>query len=271
MNYLEIISKKPTNEKQLMCLYCGANTTSFGGITFCSNCELIVKNNRGELISLNEKVVTSLDSINRLCKSERFSEADEVYNNIIKTADDPLYMYTYGIFLIIYSNFNLSKISYHKKGFMEDNIKYREDSWKIYGNARMFLYRCINRIEKNHELDSLQKRFVVFLSMIKLGEIRPAEIELKKIKELGNDNVYKYAKIVFDSYIKKYERVIANSEIFLLEKYYPQNIIYYLTFALFKIGKVKKSIQISRFMNKLLPNSRYYDLILDIEKATAID
>lgn len=254
-----------------MCLYCGADTVSFGGETFCSNCELIVKNNRGKLIALVPDIVNSLDAINKLLKNRNFSEANDRYSSIINTVDDPIFLYAYGIFLIMYSNFNLSKISYYREGFMEENIGYRKDSWKIYGNARMFLYRCIDKTEKNHDLNSLQKRFVIFLSMVKLGNIRSANIELEKIKKLRNKHVYMYAKIVIDSNTGCYKQVIANSEKFLLDKYYPQNVVYYLAFALFKIGKIKESIQISKFMDERFPNNKYKDLVLDIEKTISLN
>ncbi len=271
MNHLKIVSEKPTMKKHLMCSYCGAITISSGGTEFCSNCELTVKDTKTKLISLNHTLITSLDTINGFYKNNKFSDADDLYLNILKDTDDPLFLYTYAIFLIKYSNFKLSKVSYDKEGFMEDNANYRTASWKIYGNARMFLYNCIERIEKNQEIHPLQKRFAVFLSMMKLGNIRSASIELEKIKGIENGQTYNYAKIILDSAIKNYDQIIIGSENFLSNTPYPQNVIYYLAFALFKNGKIRESIKLSQFMNKNYPNLKYIELIKTIEKTTALD
>ncbi len=272
MNYGNAILRGIRNRRAVTCRYCGTATMSFGEMAFCSNCELAVKreDKKAEHADIGISTADALERINALCGQGSYKDADALYQGIIKDNSDPAFLYTYGLFCIKYSNFELSKVSYSREGFMEENIDHREESSKIYSRAKTLLYKCIDSIKRDKEIDQLRGKYVSFLSMIKLGRRRSAEIELKKIRDIDGD-VYDYASIVFDSYSEGFDSVIKSAEEDISKGKFQNNVPFYLAFALFKKGRFRESMRIAEIMDKNIPSQRYNDLISDIKKAVNVD
>lgn len=247
--------------------------TGLRQVEFCPNCELLVNYSGAAAPEISAERSAALRSAWDSIKGGRYNDADEGFKRAIDGAEDPRYAYAYGISLIRYSNYELSQISYTREGFMEENARHRDRSTELYAQAMMMMHRCIYMISRNSDYyKSPELRYCMILAMMKVENRRGARVELDGIGEIDRDGAISgYAEVAYGSYIRDYRNTLK-----LLDKrfdsgVFTHNDIYYLSFSLFKSGRIAASKRILELLIRLFKDERAGVLLEDVRRATAID
>ncbi len=273
INYIREVNRAIGSSNTLACRYCGTEFTGIRSTEFCPNCELVVNYSGARAADMNAERSAALKSVCDAVRAGRYGDADSGFGSVIKGAEDPRYLYAYGIFLIGYSNYELTLISYTRDGFMEENARHRSTSTELYARAMMMMHRCIDAISRNKDYySSLELRYCLILAMIKVGNRRAAHIELDGIDGMDPEGVVGgYARVVYSSYIGEYREALALLRERFSSQRFTHNDIYYLSFSLFKTGNLSSSTKLSEILAKSLGDARANILLADIGRSVALD
>ncbi|MEM3985157.1 MAG: hypothetical protein QXJ35_04275, partial [Candidatus Micrarchaeaceae archaeon] len=97
--------------------------------------------------------------------------------------------------------------------------------------------------------------YLMFLAAAKLGDIAAAKSYLGKLKASGNTYLSTYAETVFNSHIGDFKALLNSADSILRSKDFPINVFYYISYALFKLGKRADSEKLTGALQKVLSSN----------------
>jgi tetratricopeptide (TPR) repeat protein len=265
--YPKLLDKSSSSSTPLMCEYCGVETPSMGDICMCSNCEGIVTTSRNILERKDQALLEALDNINIAINDQKYDVAMPIYDNLIAERKIPSLMYAAAITYLKYSNYEITQIGYMKQGFMEDNTIHRDKAAKLVSSSKKLLTKSISmanaEIKKgNTSVNLIYNRF---LAQVKMGSMRGAKDSIVMLKSSGNEYVYNYAIMVFESRMERFEEVMEIAETLTKNNSFSINAFYYIGLALFKKGKIKEAKLVLQSLNGIMKNSNLEALIFEID------
>ena len=272
--YIKLIRNMKASVTELQCTYCGMETVSVGEISICSNCESIIHASRRMLLTRNPDLVKRLDGISKGIKSKDFESAIAIYDEMREGGGEPALLYAEALAYIGYSNYEISKISYDREGFMEENITHRSRGSELISTSKLLLTEAVGlavrEIEKEKGNASLNLEYSLFLAQLKLGLVRGAGYTLSNLRKMTGAYVSEYANLVFDASVGRYDDVIKNAGSMIKSTHISANVFYYIAFALFKKGDMEDSERMLEELGPLMKSENVGSLLQEIEKARGL-
>lgn len=264
--YADALEELEKTTVLLICEYCGVETPSIGDFCICSNCESMVVTNRTLLERKDHVLLDSLDRINRSMADSKYEDAMPFYDKIILERNEPSLMYAAAIAYLKYSNYEIMQIGYAKIGFMEENTIHRDKAAKLASTAKRLLTKSISIVNMEIGKGNRPLNFVYnrFLSQIKMGNHKGAKNSIDILQKAGNDYVYNYAQMVFESSMERYDTALKIADRFTKRENFSINAFYYIGLSLFKKGKNKEAKRTLEVLNSILKNGNLEALILEI-------
>ncbi|MGC8537590.1 MAG: hypothetical protein ACP5MZ_01220 [Candidatus Micrarchaeia archaeon] len=258
--YIKLLHATKKNSRSLMCQFCGAYTPAIENHGVCHICENVISSDRAALMKSNSDICKMLDDYNKQISSSDFDSALKTYDSIIAKYPAPNYTYAKALAYISYSNYELSKIRYDLPGFMEENSAHKEMASRLFSSAKMLLSKAIFDASKQAsappgQIPTYGTSYLLFLAAIKLGDIAAAKSYLGKLKASGNAYLSSYAEIIFDSNTNNFSGLLNSADLMLKSKDFPINIFYYISYALFKLGKRADSEKLTAELQKVLSSN----------------
>ena len=240
-----------------MCQFCGAYTPAINNQGICHSCENVISSDRAALMKNSSDMCAILDSYNKQAASSDFDTALKTYDSLLEKYPAPNYTYAKALAYISYSNYELSKIRYDLPGFMEENSVHKEAASHLFSSAKLLLNKAIFDAAKQAAAQSGQQTtygtcYLMFLAAVKLDDIAAAKSYLGRLKASGNAYLSAYAEIVFNSHIGDFNALLRSADSMLKGKDFPINIFYYLSYALFKLGRRADSEKLTGALEKVL-------------------
>jgi hypothetical protein len=266
-SYMELLRKLKKLGKTLMCTYCGAETPSLVNMGICSNCESTIHADRSALLGTDPELVKKLDAISKSVEDNDFEAAVKEYGSLKSESDEPSILYAEALAYIKYSNYEVSQISYDRKGFMEENAAHRERGTELMLTAKLLLAKAAEMAagEIGSGTTSPNLAYTLFLSRLKLGSIRGASEALKQIGGVGGSYVAEYAGVVLSASVGRYDDLIKRADLMIKSNFGSLSLLYYVAFALFKKGDVEESAAILKELKGLSKNANIGSLLEEIE------
>lgn len=219
-----------------MCGYCGAETVALGGIGMCSNCENMINLSRDTIESVDPALASSLGSIITAMASNDFDSVDKSYDALLAEKRSPQLLYASALARIKHSNYEISQIRYDRKGFMEENAVHRSNASKLMSAARRMLtkgaYMSKSTVSKGESSPAVA--FSLFLSQLKLGNMRGARYALKLLGKTGDEYSLAYANMLFASSMRKYKEADKYAFKLTTPQSFSINAFFYMAFSMFK-------------------------------------
>jgi tetratricopeptide (TPR) repeat protein len=270
-HYLKFLAAAAKSGRVLMCPFCGAYTTSINNQGICHSCENIIALDRSALMKNESALCTMLDDYNKQLSAQDYEAALKAYDTVLAKYPTPNYMYVKALTYISYSNYELSKIRYDLPGFMEDNSVHRENSSRMFSSAKLLfnkaIYHANSATAQPSDSVTYGSEYIMFLSAIKLGDLASAKSHLDRIRASNNLYISAYAGVVLDSSLGNFEAVSHAADSMLKSNNFPVNILYYVAYAQFKLGrhgdaeKLTKALG-SMFNNKTIASLNMYASML---------
>lgn len=256
-HYLRMLGAAEKNSRSLMCQFCGAYTPAINNQGICHSCENVISSDRAALMKNSSDMCAILDSYNKQAASSDFDAALKTYDSLLEKYPAPNYTYAKALAYISYSNYELSKIRYDLPGFMEENSAHKETASHLFSSAKLLLNKAIFDADKQAATQSGQQTtygtcYLMFLAAVKLDDIAAAKSYLGRLKASGNAYLSAYAEIVFNSHIGDFNALLRSADSMLKGKDFPINIFYYLSYALFKLGRRADSEKLTGALEKVL-------------------
>ncbi len=266
-NYVSILGGSKKHLSLMMCGNCGVETPSIGGNCMCSNCESMVTHDRASLEKLDHALCGALVDISGSMSDRKYDDAITAYDKLIEDRKDPMLMYAEAIAYLKYSNNEITRIGYMKPGFMEDNTAHRDMAAKLASSAKRLLAKAIRlaNMELSNAEGHANMLYCRFLAQVKMGNVKGALQSVKELEKSGNEYAYNYARMVFESYMEKYEDAMKTADALTKEDSFSINAFYYIGLALFKKRRAKEAKQVLQGLNKILKNDNLEALILEID------
>ena len=265
-SYAAMLDKIKGSLSPLMCEYCGVETLALGGICMCSNCEGIASENRSKIEGRDQALADSLESIREAIEANKYDEAIAAYDSIVKARSDPMMMYAEAIACIKQSNYEIEQISYMRPAFMEQNTVHRDKAAKLVSTAKKLLQRSISIA--NGELKNGNKSpdiaYGRFLAQIKMENMRGAKSSMEELSRLGDDYAHRYAMMVFEANMERFDNVIKLAEALTGEKSFSINAYYYMGLALFKKKKFVEAKIVLEGLGKIIKSDNLESLIFEV-------
>lgn len=250
----------------VICEYCGTETPSISETCICSNCECLASTRRLLLANRDHLLLESLDSIKNLAFDSKYAEAISIYDKLISERKDPFLMYAEALLYIRYSNYELSKITYDKRGFMDENTLSRNSASKLISSSKKLLERAISTIEleisKGNK--SANMFYLLFLCQLKMQNYRAARPNLEILKMIPDDYLYSYASMIFNMHIQDYKSAAAFAEKLISKENFSINSLYYTAFMKFKQRDFAEAKKLLDGLNQLIPNKNVELLLSEI-------
>ena len=264
--YVSALDEFRKSAIMLICEYCGTQTPSAGDICLCFNCESMVITTRAILERRDHTLVDTLDSINKNINDMNYEAAVPLYEKLIADRKDPSLMYAAAILYLKYSNYEITQIGYAKIGFMEENTIHRDKGAKLASTAKKLLTKSISvanaEIAKgNMPLSLVYNRF---LAQIKMGGVKGAKESIELLQKTGNEYIYNYASMVFESRMEHYDNALKIADKLTDQKSFSVNAFYYIGLALFKKRKIKDAKMVLEELNVTLKNNNLEALLFEI-------
>ena len=256
-HYLRMLGAAENNSRSLMCQFCGAYTPAINNQGICHACENVISSDRAALMKNSSDMCAILDSYNKQVASSDFDTALKTYDSLLEKYPAPNYTYAKALAYISYSNYELSKIRYDLPGFMEENSVHKEAASHLFSSAKLLLNKAIFDAAKQAAAQSGQQptygtSYMMLLAAVKLDDIAAAKSYLGRLKASGNAYLFAYAEIVFDSHIGDFNALLRSADSMLKGKDFPINIFYYISYALFKLGRRADSEKLTGALEKVL-------------------
>ena len=256
-HYLRMLGAAENNSRSLMCQFCGAYTPAINNQGICHACENVISSDRAALMKNSSDMCAILDSYNKQAASSDFDTALKTYDSLLEKYPAPNYTYAKALAYISYSNYELSKIRYDLPGFMEENSVHKEAASHLFSSAKLLLNKAIFDAAKQAAAQSGQQptygtSYMMLLAAVKLDDIAAAKSYLGRLKASGNAYLFAYAEIVFDSHIGDFNALLRSADSMLKGKDFPINIFYYISYALFKLGRRADSEKLTGALEKVL-------------------
>ncbi|MGC8651824.1 MAG: hypothetical protein ACP5UH_01055 [Candidatus Micrarchaeia archaeon] len=238
-DFVKYSKKMPKVAGKFTCMYCGAENISFGGVAICTNCEGIASSTTPQAADHNRvDAVREISTHNRL---HEYEESIKIYEQLFNTAKDPMLLYAEALTYIAYSNYELSRISYDREGFMEENAEHNYHASELTSKAKLLLAKCSSMLRSGTPLsDAKTSAYHLFLAYLKFGDTAAARSALYNVKKLDG-TLYEYASMQLGSEIGDFKGVLQHSEVLLKARWQPHIALYYAAYALFKTGKTKEA------------------------------
>lgn len=264
--YIKILNDFRNSYQNLICEYCDFETPSTDERCICFNCESFVHSTRTILERRDSPLLDSLDSIKSSLNDSKYVDAITVYDRLIKERNDPILMYASALVQIKYSNYEISMISYDKKGFMEENTQHRDMAAKLTSSAKRLLAKSISTIEAEISKagNSTNLLYPLFLSQIKLGNYRGAQNSIQGLKKGENSYLANYAAMLLDVYMENYESAIRNADTLLEKGGFSINALFYISFCKFKNGKAKEAKRLFTEISKIIESDSIAQMLSEI-------
>jgi hypothetical protein len=270
--YVAILNESKKSATSLMCTCCGVETSSIGQLCVCSNCESMVTTNRAAIESRDHALLDSLDSINKSISDSKYDQAIATYEKLIAERKDTSLMYAAAIANLKYSNYEITQIGYAKNGFMEENTLHRDKAAKLVSTAKKLITKSISltNAEIAKENTSLNLVYNRFLAQIKISNIKGAKDSIAMLQKIGNEYIYNYANLVFESRMERYDNALKIAQEFTTQKSFSVNAFYYIGLILFKKGKIKDAKAVLEALNGLLKSSNLEALLFEVNAQLSI-
>jgi tetratricopeptide (TPR) repeat protein len=227
--------------KRMTCVYCGTDTPIIDGKGICSWCENLILREVGAMEKLESMHLDRLGDISTGIAKGKFDDVMKIYDGIETTSKEPGFPYAHGLALVAYSNQVTSMIEYNRKGFMEENIVYRDKAAALYSTARLKFNRAISLSDTNlwNGERANEMLYTSFLAQIKLGKLKAAQFAIESIKNLGDVYLWAYSDMIMAVALEKYEEALKHALGLTEEKHFSANAYYYIAFCLFKKRQYK--------------------------------
>jgi pentatricopeptide repeat protein len=268
MRLLKVIERSGA---KLICTCCGVETLSVGNIGICSNCESMIDTDRKSLLSSNPELVGNLDAIRKAIANNDFESALSIYGRMRSEGEEPSLLYAEALACIGYSNRETSRISYDRKGFMEENASFRKKGSELASKAKLLMEKAIrlatDDIDKGNA--SMDIMYTLFLLQAKLGAMKGAYYmlhELDRVKGYTSE----YANLVFNASMGRYNDVIKHADVMATGNQLPLNAFYYIAFALFKKGRITDSMKLLGELQQLTANPNVGLLLKEISETREV-
>ncbi|MEM3827076.1 MAG: hypothetical protein QXR58_00555 [Candidatus Micrarchaeaceae archaeon] len=228
------------------CPYCGSETSSASASFFCSYCEAFIPD--AKAVSTN--AIQLAKSINSSVAANDFATALQKYESLPDYAANPYLPYSEALVSIERSNYEASLINYSLQGFMDENITRRNASLAAFSSARFLLNKAIATAKSALQSGSetLPYLHAMFLSYIKLGDLKAASWVLERVKKLGNQMLEAYESMVLESNIGNFSKSLEQSEKLLSKDLFVFNAAHYMALSLFKKGRAGEALSLLEAM-----------------------
>ncbi len=259
-HYLRMFDAAEKNSRSFMCQFCGAYTPAINSQGICHACENVISSDRAALVKNSSDACAILDNYNKQVASSDFDAALKTYDSLLAKYPAPNYTYVKALTYISYSNYELSKIRYDLPGFMEENSIHKAKASSLFSSAKLLLNKAIFDAAKQATSHPGQQAtygtsYLMFLAAAKLGDIAAAKSYLGKLKASGNTYLSTYAETVFNSHIGDFKALLSSADSILRSKDFPINVFYYISYALFKLGKRADSEKLTGALQKVLSSN----------------
>jgi len=266
-DYIGLLKSSAGRSTVLTCRYCGTDTRSVGQMCMCSNCECIVDSSRSAIEKGDHLLIASLDRINGSMGTNNYADAATANDQLVAQKKDPLMMYAAALAYLKYSNYEITQIGYMTPGFMEGNTVHRDKAAKLASSAKRLLAKSIavsNAAikEGNSSFGILYARF---LAQVKMGMKKGASDSIAMLEKSGNSYVHDYSRMVFESSMERYEKVIAAAEKLMTAESFSVNAFYYAGLALFKTRKLKEAKMVLESLRGMLKSDNLEALIFEVD------
>ena len=245
------------------CKYCTEDTLSIGDMVICAGCENVITYSQDVTDKHNVRLSQKMAQLHNLIASGDFKSAVEAYALEHAGAQEPQALYAEALLYIRYSNHETSLINHSLHGFMEENISHRNAAAATYSTARLKLNRVIRIVEAETSAGtrSILLDYTAFLSHIKLGELRAAGLLLDAMKSYDTPYVHAYAATVYAAANSDYAGILSNAEAFCSKGSFSISGLYYVSWALLKLGRKKEAKELALSLRKYLKNDSLEALI----------
>ena len=168
---------------------------------------------------------------------------------------------------ISYSNYEISHISYDRKGFMEENSTHRNRGSQLASKAKLLIAKGIHIATDDIDKGSASTdiMYTLFLLQVKLGAMKGAEYMLHELNRIGG-YVPEYTNIVFNANMKRYNDMNRHADMMAKGNTPPLNVFYYIAFALFKEGRIADSTMLLKELQQTVFSPNVETLLDDIAK-----
>ncbi len=258
--------------KRIRCGYCGNENAALGGIWICFHCEN-VNDNTVLLMKLNNTdLMDTLEKVNGFLASDNYEQALAMYGEMVAKYKDPCMTYNYGLMHLQYSNYEIASIRYDRKGFMEENAMHREKGDALASRAKLVLNRASVECQKKIDTENTEGLwyYTLFIINIKLHRMKTAMRAMDKVKDYSNEYLNSYCRMIFNAETGNYYNVAKSSVELLGKGQFSPNALYYVSWTLFKAGRLKDSLVLITALDKQLQNSSTVALKEEVEKAMVL-
>jgi tetratricopeptide (TPR) repeat protein len=266
--YAAILSNIENTYSEVICEYCGTETPSIGDACICSNCECLAHITRQILASRDNPLLASLDNIRSKVASSEYADAISVYDKLILERQDPFLMYAEALLYIQYSNYELSKISYDKTGFMDENASSRAIASKFISNSKRLLQKAISAVELDISKGnkSANATYLLFLCQLKMQNYRAARSRLEELGAMPDKYIFNYASMIFNILVNDHKSAEKFADKLLSNDIFSINSLYYIAFIRFKQRNFTEAKELLTSLNQLIPNRNVGFLLDEIKE-----
>lgn len=259
--YMDAIDKAGQGGGILVCRYCGTRNRSAYDHAICIRCEQFVDSTMNMLEAKDPSLLKSLENIDAALDNRDYESAIKEYDPIFSQRKDPGFLYAEALIYIAYSNYETSLIDYDKEGYMEENSVHRLDSIRLMSQAKLLLNKTVYALNSNAgEGDTPNKRYLTFLSQVKLGQLRGAMMNFSALDKPESNELHSYAGMVFHSANDDIDKALELSTTMIKSGKNVLNAAYYYAFCLFRKNKLKDSARILNRLRQYLDNPNIGEL-----------
>lgn len=261
--WVEIAHKEAASYEHVLCEFCGAETLTANPVAFCSNCESAIGTQTKTMEGSSPAIFSMLESIRTAVLRNDFENAGQIYDKLLKQRHSPQLLYAKGVMQIQHSNYIVSQIRYDGMGSIEHNLKLREKGVALFSEAKRLIARSRSESEiEAREAPSAYAFYRVFLCDLKMGDLKGASGNLKRISELDKQGtITSYAKIVLESSGSLYKEAEKTLDEIANVQTPPANAFYYAVFVAFKRGDGKGAYKILSSCSELIEEQKRNSLL----------
>ena len=257
----------------VQCPYCHAANLASGDVWICHKCELALHSGTAMPKNNDIEFSSAINSINENAAAGEYDKADTDYDALVKKYNEPAVLYSYALFSIERSNYEVSQIRYDlPRGFMEPNAEHRKKASVIHSKALMLLNKASLMCQREFAggAGDAYLAHTYFIINIKLSHMKEARTALEMIAKYGNAPITAYDSMIFDINTGRFTDAAKHAESLAGRPNLMPGAFYYLAWLLFKVGNYSGSRRVLEGLGKLIQNSSIDDLLSDIRKATTL-
>lgn len=239
--YRRLLDAAKRSHQPVVCPYCGEETLSGGGTTFCSNCECLLAQAEGAAIPKSHE---ALDQIRSASAKGDYDTILYTYTELEKVSPIPQLWYCHGLAYVEYSNSFVVSIRYDRPGFMEENARLRDNSFKMLAEAKRMFAKAAYHSEKaiSDGNMAVELRHTMFLCLLRIGEPRRARQVMDGYVIGTPAALTGYSDLLLYLSSMEYRQASAIAEKLARAEDAPINAFYYLAFLAFKSGRPKDAL-----------------------------